>query len=121
MVADQEGTPTWTGDLATALTLLLEQESFGLYHLTGSGATTWLRFAEAILAEVGIAAPVQATTTAEWGAPAPRPRYSVLENGKWRQLGMAPLPPWEQALVQYVAAERDRAFAEFAASRRGTP
>lgn len=120
VVADQEGTPTWTGHLAPALSLLLEQESFGLYHLTGSGSTTWLRFAETVLAEVGIAAPVEATTTAEWGAPAPRPRYSVLENLNWRQLGMAPLPGWEEGLLQYVAAERDGALAEFAASRRIT-
>lgn len=121
VVADQEGTPTWTGHLAPALSLLLEQESLGLYHLTGSGATTWLRFAKAILAEVGIAVPVEATTTAEWGAPAPRPRYSVLDNGNWRRLGMALLPAWEEGLIQYVAAERHRAFAEFALSRRATP
>ncbi len=83
--------------------------------------TTWLRYAEAILGEVGIAAPVEATTTREWGAPAPRPRYSVLDNGNWRQLGMAPLPPWEEGLNQYVAAERDGAFAEFAASHHTAP
>jgi dTDP-4-dehydrorhamnose reductase len=118
VVADQEGTPTWTGHLAPALSLLLEQESHGLYHLTGAGVTTWLRFAEAILAEVGIAVPVEATTTAEWGAPAPRPRYSVLDNGNWRGLGMAPLPAWEEGLSQYVASERDGALAEFAPSRR---
>lgn len=121
VVADQEGTPTWTSHLAPALSLLLERGNLGLYHLTGSGSTTWLRYAEAVLAEVGIAAPVEATTTEEWGAPAPRPRYSVLENGNWRQLGMAPLPDWEEGLHQYVAAERDGAFAEFAASHPTTP
>jgi len=114
VVADQVGTPTWTGHLAPALSSLLEQESLGIYHLTGSGATTWLHFARAILAEVGIAVPVEATTTAEWGAPAPRPRYSVLDNGNWRGLGMASLPAWEEGLSQYVAGERHRAFAEFA-------
>jgi dTDP-4-dehydrorhamnose reductase len=121
VVADQQGTPTWAGHLAPALSLLLEQESLGLYHLTGSGATTWLHFAQAILAEVGIAVGVEATTTAAWGAPAPRPRYSVLDNGSWRGLGMAPLPAWEEGLSQYVAAERTGAFAEFALNRRTTP
>ncbi|HUY25331.1 MAG TPA: dTDP-4-dehydrorhamnose reductase [Candidatus Saccharimonadales bacterium] len=121
VVADQEGTPTWTGHLAPALSRLLEQESFGLYHLSGSGSTTWLHFAKSILAEVGIAATVEATTTAEWGAPAPRPRYSVLDNLNWRQLGLAPLPAWEEGLLQYVGAEREGAFAEFAASHPSTP
>jgi dTDP-4-dehydrorhamnose reductase len=120
VVADQQGTPTWTGHLAPALGLLLEQERLGLYHLTGTGPTTWLRFAEAVLAEVGIVVPVEATTTAEWGAPAPRPRYSVLDNGNWRGLGMAPLPAWEEGLSQYVAAERHGVFAEFALGRRTT-
>ncbi|MGC2191231.1 MAG: dTDP-4-dehydrorhamnose reductase [Candidatus Dormiibacterota bacterium] len=112
VVADQLGCPTWTGDLAPALGLLLAGEHFGLYHLTGSGATTWFHFAQSILHEVGIAAEVQPTTTAEWGAAAPRPRYSVLDNGSWRELGMAALPAWEQGLRGYVRAERTGALAE---------
>lgn len=117
VVADQIGCPTWTGDLALALGLLLEGVSFGLYHLTGSGSTTWFHFAEAILHEVGIDAEVQATTTAEWGAAAPRPRYSVLDNGRWRELGMVALPAWEQGLRGYVRAERAGALADYFASR----
>jgi dTDP-4-dehydrorhamnose reductase len=121
VVTDQEGTPTWTGHLTPALRLLLEQERFGLYHLTSSGSTNWLRFAEAILAGVGIAVPVEATTTAEWGAPAPRPLYSVLENANWGALGMAPLPAWKQGLLEYIAAEHDGAFSEFAARGSSGP
>lgn len=113
VVADQVGSPTWTGDLAAALGGLLDGEWFGLYHLTSSGATTWFHFAEAILREVGIAAQVKPTTTVEWGAAAPRPRYSVLDNGRWRELGMAALPAWEQGLRGYLASQREGAFAEF--------
>jgi dTDP-4-dehydrorhamnose reductase len=112
VVADQQGTPTWTGHLAPALALLLEGGAFDLYHLTGSGAATWLQFAEAVLAAVGIQAQVEPTTTAEWGAPAPRPRYSVLDNGQWRHLGLDPLPSWEQGLRGYVAAEAGGALAD---------
>ena len=117
VVADQLGCPTWTGDLALALGLLLEGKRFGLYHLTDAGSTTWFHFAETILQEVGIAAKVEPTTTAEWGAAAPRPRYSVLDNGNWRELGMEPLPAWEQGLRAYISAEREGALAEFAAQR----
>lgn len=107
VVADQVGTPTWTGDLATALVRLLDLRGTGVFHLSGSGSTTWYHFAQAILEEVGIAARVRPATTAEWGAPAPRPRYSVLENRRWRKLGMPPLPAWQQGLVSYVAANRE--------------
>ncbi|HVB13392.1 MAG TPA: dTDP-4-dehydrorhamnose reductase [Candidatus Dormibacteraeota bacterium] len=114
VVADQLGCPTWTGDLAPALGLLLEGEEFGVYHLTGSGATTWFHFAEMVLREVGIEAEVLPTTTAEWGAAAPRPRYSVLDNGHWRALGLEPLPAWQQGLRGYVAVEREGALAAYA-------
>ncbi|HEY6537540.1 MAG TPA: dTDP-4-dehydrorhamnose reductase [Candidatus Dormibacteraeota bacterium] len=116
VVADQLGSPTWTGHLVRALGDLLEGEELGLYHLTGSGATTWFHFAKAVLQEVGVAAPVEPTTTAAWGAAAPRPQYSVLDNGHWRRLGKAPLPAWEEGLLEYVAAERGRALAEFRAA-----
>lgn len=117
VVADQLGCPTWTGDLAMALGRLLEEEHFGLYHLTGSGSTTWFHFAEAVLREVGIDAEVLPTTTAAWGAAAPRPRYSVLDNSRWRGLGMGEMPAWELGLRGYVAAEREGAFAQFAGGR----
>ena len=118
VVADQVGTPTWTGDLAPALVRLLERDEFGLYHLSDSGSTTWFHFAQAILEDVGINADVEPTTTAEWGAAAPRPRYSVLDNSRWQQLGMASLPAWEQGLGGYVSSEREGALAEFATHLR---
>lgn len=114
VVADQEGCPTWTGHLAAALKVLLEGESFGIFHLSGSGATTWFQFARAVLEDVGLAAQLEPTTTAEWGAPAPRPRFSVLDNSHWRDLGREPLPSWEEGLLEYVAAESEGALAEFA-------
>lgn len=117
VVADQLGAPTWTGNLAPALGLLLEGDQYGIYHLTGSGATTWFHFAQAVLREVGMGADVQPTTTAEWGAAAPRPRYSVLDNGHWLQLGMAALPAWEQGLRGYVGSERDGALAGYVTQR----
>jgi dTDP-4-dehydrorhamnose reductase len=119
VVADQLGSPTWTGDLAPALIRLIEGERFGLYHLTGSGSTTWFHFAKAILQDVGIPATLEPVTSDEWGAAAPRPRYSVLSNGRWRQLGMAPLPAWEQGLLGYVSSERQGALAEFFADLQG--
>ncbi|MGC1185603.1 MAG: dTDP-4-dehydrorhamnose reductase [Candidatus Dormiibacterota bacterium] len=114
VVTDQEGCPTWTGHLSAALKVLLEGESFGLYHLSGSGSTTWFQFAQTVLDAVGLAAQLEPTTTLEWGAPAPRPRYSVLDNSHWRALGRDPLPSWEEGLRGYVLAESQGALAPFA-------
>jgi dTDP-4-dehydrorhamnose reductase len=102
VVADQRGAPTWTGHLAPALLRLVELGVPGTYHLSNSGATTWCDFARAVIALAGLRARVEPTTTAEYGAPAPRPAYSLLDNRAWRALGEAPLPPWEEGLGAYL-------------------
>ncbi len=103
VVADQHGTPTWTGHLAPAILRLAELGAPGTYHLTNSGSTTWHGFAEAVLAEAGVERPVDGLTTAEYPTPAHRPAYSVLDNRAWRLLGEPPLPPWQDGLRAYIA------------------
>jgi dTDP-4-dehydrorhamnose reductase len=105
VVADQVGSPTWTLDLSRALTRLLELPPCGLVHLSGGGRTTWHRFAEEILRQAGMEAAVSPVSTAEWGAQAPRPRFSVLYSQRWEELGLTPLRPWEEALGEYLRSE----------------
>ncbi|HAW12100.1 MAG: dTDP-4-dehydrorhamnose reductase [Candidatus Dormibacteria bacterium] len=103
VVADQWGSPTWTGHLAPALVRLVERGEPGTYHLTNSGTTSWHGFAEAIVAEAGLSVPVEAIQTADYPTPAPRPAYSVLANRAWQALGEAPLPAWREGLRAYLA------------------
>jgi dTDP-4-dehydrorhamnose reductase len=105
VVADQRGTPTWTGHLAPALLRLLERGTPGTYHLTNGGETTWCDFARSIMQSAGLPAHIEPTTTAEYGAPAPRPAYSVLDNKAWSKLGEPPLPQWEAGLIAYLATK----------------
>jgi dTDP-4-dehydrorhamnose reductase len=108
VVADQRGTPTWTGHLAPALLRLVRRGCTGTFHLTNSGEATWHDFATAILAEAGIERPVEAITTAEYPTRARRPAYAVLDNRAWRELGEAPLPHWREGLRTYLARTADR-------------
>lgn len=103
VVADQWGSPTWTGHLAPAIVRLVELGVPGTFHLTNSGATTWHRLTEAIVEEAGLSVPVDPITTGEYPTAAPRPAYSVLDNRAWRELGEAPLPPWREGLRAYLA------------------
>ena len=103
VVADQVGSPTWTGHLAPALVRLLERDVPGTYHLTNAGAVSWHGFAEAIVAAAGVPVPVRPITTADYPTPARRPPYSVLDNRAWRLLGESPLPAWEEGLRSYLA------------------
>ena len=109
VVADQWGSPTWTGHLAPALVRLVERGVPGTYHLTNSGSTSWHGFAQAIVEEAGLSVPVEAIQSSDFPTPAPRPAYSVLANRAWEGLGEAPLPPWRDGLRAYLA-QRAAAF-----------
>ncbi len=109
VVADQRGSPTWTGHLAPALLRLLQHAAPGTYHLTASGVTSWHGFAEAALAASGMTVPVTAITSAAYPRPAPRPMYSVLDNRAWRALGEPPLPSWRDGLAAYLHQLNSRA------------
>jgi dTDP-4-dehydrorhamnose reductase len=102
VVSDQVCTPTSTADLATAVVALLGTDAYGLYHLTSSGQCSWYEFARTIFQLAGVRADLTAITSAEYGARARRPRFSVLDSGKWRRLGQALLRPWQEALADYV-------------------
>ena len=93
VVDDQRGCPTYVGHLAAATRELVELP-FGVYHLAADGECTWAEFAEAIFEEAGLATRVRRITTAEFGARAPRPAYSVLRSER----GAPTLPHWRDGL-----------------------
>lgn len=105
VVDDQRGQPTFTADLAAAITRLVTAAApFGIYHGTSTGETTWCEFARTIWAALGHdperVAPV---TSAQYAAGvsgllAPRPAYSVLDHACWGAAGVAGLPRWDEAL-----------------------
>lgn len=107
IVADQVTGPTWARDVAAALVRLVPRLAagtapFGVYHVTNAGACSWFEFARAALELAGAAADVTPITTAELGAPAPRPAYSVLANARLAAIGEPPLRSWGDALAAYL-------------------
>jgi dTDP-4-dehydrorhamnose reductase len=102
IVDDQHCTPTATRDLAQATAELIETGQYGLYHATNSGATTWHDLAKEIFRQAEIDVAVRPISTAEFGAKAARPAYSVLNCQKLEGAIGRPLPPWQDALSQYL-------------------
>ncbi len=94
VVADQRGCPTYVGHLAAATCELLHHPG-GVWHLAADGACPWAEFAEAIFEEAGIECRVLPISTEEFGAPAPRPAYSVLRS---ERPGAPTLPHWRDGL-----------------------
>jgi dTDP-4-dehydrorhamnose reductase len=101
VVDDQRGRPTWAADLAGALVHLIGLESAGILHVTGDGEPcTWADLAEAVVGHS-----VERISSAEFGAPAPRPPSSVLDLGRARALGV-PLADWRGSVRRYLEEER---------------
>lgn len=107
VVADQRCTPTYTADLADATAALIEKDATGLMHVTSGGSMTWHEFAAEIFRQAGVSASLTPITTAEFGAAANRPPYSVLDCGRLNALGVT-LRPWQEALAAYLAERQNR-------------
>jgi dTDP-4-dehydrorhamnose reductase len=106
VVVDQLGSPTWSKDIAAAITHLLinVDNPTGIYNFTNSGVASWFDLTKAIFEEAkisGIPLKIQRVipiTTAEYPTPAVRPAYSVLSGQKIsQQLGYIP-PYWRDSL-----------------------
>lgn len=104
VVDDQVLSPTFAPHLAEAIVALIDVDARGLYHVASGGEVSWFEFAQALFELAGVAADLSPTTTAEYGAPAPRPAYSALDSGRLAQAGAAAPPDWKTALAERLAA-----------------
>jgi dTDP-4-dehydrorhamnose reductase len=126
IVDDQRCTPTFVPHLARAILFLLgrsgcpqaicgagvsparaagtaapQDTPWGTYHVTNTGEATWREFATEIFRQAGMQVEIQPITTAEYGAPAARPSYSVLDTAAYHRLGGPTMPDWKAALEEY--------------------
>lgn len=102
VVNDQVGSPTSTVDLAGAIIELMHTNNYGLYHGTCEGQCSWYDFAVEIFRLAGIDIPVEPVTSEQFVRPAPRPKYSVLENKALNDLKINHFRPWQISLAEYL-------------------
>lgn len=101
VVNDQIGCPTWTVELANGIIKLIgTQKEYGIFHICGSGQTSWYGFAKEIFEQIGANANLVECTTDEFKRPASRPKYSVMNNEKYCR-------DWKVALRDYLALRCD--------------
>jgi dTDP-4-dehydrorhamnose reductase len=104
VVDDQQCTPTAAADLAGWIAELITTDKYGLYHATNAGSTTWCGLAREIFRQAGMSVEVTPITTAQFGAKAARPAYSVLDCAKVADVIGHPLRPWQEALAEYLGS-----------------
>jgi dTDP-4-dehydrorhamnose reductase len=110
VVDDQTGVPTWAGWIAEATATIAEQllassdpaSLRGLYHLTGTGQTSWYGFARAIFAQFDRTdVTVEPVPSTEYPTPAPRPTYTALDSTRARTTFDLTLPTWAVQLARF--------------------
>lgn len=105
VVNDQHGSPTNADDLSDIIAQTIEKQlPYGVYHATNQGFTTWYDFTKKIYELAKIHCHVEPITSAEYPAPAERPKNSQLSKDKLLQYGIK-IPTWEDALKRYLAKE----------------
>jgi dTDP-4-dehydrorhamnose reductase len=110
VVRDQIGVPSFTSDLAVQLEAVMNANVRGVIHLGNTGEVSREDQAAQIASDLGVAGTFRLVTWAELGRTAPRPRRSVLDTTRIRDL-VASLPAgsklmisdWHQAQVRYLA------------------
>lgn len=101
VVDDQRGTPTYAGDLATAIMQIIEGGKWipGTYHFTNGGETTWYGFTREIYRNAGaderLVVPIPSN---EFPTAARRPAYSVLDKTKIRCTFGIEVQDWKESL-----------------------
>lgn len=126
VVFDQIGSPTYAADLAAAICLIMENETWhpGIYHFSNEGVCSWYDFAREIhslynsqvLLRAYERGDLQATPSpaiecevlpirsADYPAKTPRPHYSVLDKKKIKDTYGVNVPYWRDALARCIAA-----------------
>jgi dTDP-4-dehydrorhamnose reductase len=105
VVCDQRCTPSYAPHVGRAIRFLLGTDAYGTYHVVNSGETTWHGMAAEIFRQARVEVELEAITTSEYGAAAPRPAYSVLDTAEYHLLpGRPAMPAWQDALAEYLAA-----------------
>ncbi|OJF76368.1 MAG: dTDP-4-dehydrorhamnose reductase [Treponema sp. CETP13] len=114
VISDQQGTPTYAGDLAHIIVLTIQRDNipFGYYHVTNLGHTNWYEFAKEIYklgkkaGRITSDCVINACSTAEYPTKAERPAYSVLDKTKVQKTYAISIPQWQESLKQFITNSR---------------
>ncbi len=103
VVCDQIGGPTYAGDLARVVFLLMEkgldQSGTEFYHFANEGVCSWFDFSKAIMEIGGLGCRVEAIPSSDYPAKARRPAFSLFNLGKIKAATGSDIPYWRDSLT----------------------
>ncbi len=106
VVADQIGSPTYAGDLATGLMKIVQYDALHegwlsapeIYHFCNTGVASWYDLSVAVMEIAGSTCEVKPLSTEQYPLPAPRPAYSILDTARFRNIFWPEIPYWRSSL-----------------------
>ena len=108
VVEDHVASPTYAPALAERTAQLVEKSVYGVVHVGGGAPISWYEWAGKIFSAAGLEPRLKPTNEREFRTAARRPKYSALSNAKMESLGVAPMPPLDEAIAEYLKTRATR-------------
>jgi len=102
VVNDQFGSPTWAYRLAVQIERIIGEGDSGTYHATAEGFCTRYESAVEFLSAMEIPQTIVPCSTEEYPTAAKRPRNSILENRRLKEMGANLKESWVEDLHRFV-------------------
>jgi len=107
VVSDQIGSPTYAGDLADAITTIIQSKKFNketfqseIFHYSNEGATSWFNFAKEIYRITGINCKITPISTNQFISKVNRPKMTAMDINKISNYFKIKLSPWKESLIK---------------------
>tara|TARA_Y100000739_G_C20537816_1_gene432128 strand:- start:264 stop:1115 length:852 start_codon:yes stop_codon:yes gene_type:complete len=105
VVNDQFGCPTYAKDLVNVILHIIQSEikpKYKIYNFSNEGFTNWYDFAKKILQLKKINSLIIPVNSENYRTVAKRPRYSVTDKSRIKDIFNVNIRNWEEALEEFV-------------------
>lgn len=101
---DKFGCPTFVDELAAKIDEIIQTGFFGVYHVSNSGGCSRYDYIKKIIECFKLKTEVIPVASSEFPRKADVPDCELLNNLNMKFIGVAALPPWQDAIERYVHA-----------------
>lgn len=99
VIFDQVGTPTYAGDLAKAIIIVLSKPVEGIYHYSNEGVCSWFDFTKIVAEYAGnTSCDIQPCHSEDFPSKVKRPSFSVLDKTKIKSTFGIRVKYWMESL-----------------------
>ena len=105
VINDQFGCPTYSKDLVdSTLNIIISKKinKYKIYNFSNEGYTNWYDFAKKIFELKKINYPITAVSSNKYKSIANRPKYSVTDKSRIKDIFNIDIRKWEDALEEYI-------------------